>query len=221
MRRALVALIRTYRRWLSGRGPLARVRCSFAGDESCSAFGLRAATTAPSAWHAVGQIRRRLARCRNVSVYALPVDARSRVLGWGADHDRALDELCAELARDRELPAAQARVLAARALVARWRSDAAELRDVDERRRALPALQVELRGEPPRPRLRVARLAMLGVLVAALAATAPIAAGAVGTVVALTTWRSGRARRALRRRLRAQRQAASLRGALPVLGAAR
>ena len=218
MRRALVVAIRGYRRWLSGRGPLARVRCTFHHSESCSAFGLRAATTAPTAWEAAGRIRRRLRRCRDASVYVLPGDDGRLVLGWGADHDRALDELGAELVRDDELPAASAHILAARELVARWRSDPAELAALQQRRRDLPIASVTLRMPPPRRRRhRFARMALVLALMVALALIAPRVALVGAGLVAILGWRSRRAPCALRRRLRAQRQAASLRGVLPIL----
>ena len=219
MRRALAAAIRGYRRWLSGRGPLARVRCSFHASESCSAFGLRAATTAPSTWQAVARIRRRLRRCRDVSVYALPGEHGRHVLGWGADHDRDLDELCAELARDGESPAAQALVLAARGLVARWRSDPLELAALRPLRHDLPPSAVSLRAPPPPRRVRIAPLAVILALIVAVAFVAPCAAVAALLLTTGLARRSRRARLSLRRRLRAQRDAASLRGALPILDA--
>lgn len=219
MRRALAAAIRGYRRWLSGRGPLARVRCSFHASESCSAFGLRAATTAGSTWQAVGRIRRRLRRCRDASVYALPGEHGRHVLGWGADHDRDLDELCAELARDGESPAARALILAARELVARWRSDPLELAALRPLRHDLPPAAVALRAPPPPRRVRVAPLAVILTLLLALALVAPWVAVAALLLITGLAWRSRRARLSLRRRLRAQRDAASLRGALPILDA--
>lgn len=219
MQRALAAAIRGYRRWLSGRGPLARVRCSFHASESCSAFGLRAATSAPSTWQAVGRIRRRLRRCRDVSLYALPGEHGRHVLGWGADHDRDLDELRAELARDDESPAARALILTARELVARWRSDPRELAALHPHRHGLPPSAVALRAPPPPRRVRVAPLAVILALLVALALVAPWAAVAALVLTAGLAWRSRRARLSLRRRLRAQRDAASLRGALPILDA--
>ncbi|MCW5807069.1 MAG: membrane protein insertion efficiency factor YidD, partial [Deltaproteobacteria bacterium] len=87
MRRALAAAIRAYRRWLSGRGPLRGVSCTFARCESCSAYGLRVAREAPTAAHAIRLIRRRLRRCRDASVYALAAPGGGAALAWGADHE--------------------------------------------------------------------------------------------------------------------------------------
>ena len=66
----LVALIRCYRRCLSGRGPFRRTRCSFAACESCSAFGLRIATEAAASFpQAVLLIWARLRRCDRAYLY--------------------------------------------------------------------------------------------------------------------------------------------------------
>lgn len=68
--RALLRLgIRGYRRFLSGRGPLARVTCSFARSESCSAYGLRVTTESQGTMEALRLIRQRLARCGRASLY--------------------------------------------------------------------------------------------------------------------------------------------------------
>src|SRR6185436_4096391 len=63
--RLLTWMILAYRRFVSGGGPLRGVRCSFAPDESCSAYGLRAARESRTAREALGKIGRRLRRCRD------------------------------------------------------------------------------------------------------------------------------------------------------------
>lgn len=69
MRALLILGIRGYRRFLSGRGPLTRVTCSFARSESCSAYGLRVATESQAAMEALHLIRQRLSRCGSASLY--------------------------------------------------------------------------------------------------------------------------------------------------------
>ncbi|MEZ4401508.1 MAG: membrane protein insertion efficiency factor YidD [Kofleriaceae bacterium] len=221
MRALVVLAIRGYRRWLSGRGPLARVRCTFASGASCSAYGLRAARTAPTVGAALGQIRRRLRRCRDASVYAVDSGGR-HALGWGALHDVPLAEVEASLGADGEDAADRATVLAARALVARWRGDALALVEVTAARRGLPAARPQVRRVPTWrdvARGLVPSTAALASVVAVLAHLAPVvaplaAAAAVGLVLA-------RLRVAYRQRARLRRQARAdqLRGALPVLHA--
>lgn len=70
-RGVLIAAIHFYRRWLSGRGPLRGVVCTFHSLESCSAFGLRAAHEAPTARVAAAWIVRRLVRCQTLSIFQL------------------------------------------------------------------------------------------------------------------------------------------------------
>lgn len=111
--RILTWLIVTYRRWLSGRGPLRNVRCSFALEESCSAFGLRSARTATSWRQAIGRVARRLRRCREA---CLVRDGRS--LRWATIHDRAPSELIAEMRADGEQANAISRMLVTRRAVA-------------------------------------------------------------------------------------------------------
>jgi putative component of membrane protein insertase Oxa1/YidC/SpoIIIJ protein YidD len=86
LRGLLREVIRFYRRRLSGRGPFARVRCTFSGLESCSAFAERVVAETPSTLLAVRRIRRRLARCRDLSLYCLPGGR----LGWGSGYDAML-----------------------------------------------------------------------------------------------------------------------------------
>lgn len=123
--RLLAWWIAFYRRWLSGRGPLRNVRCSFAdeGGESCSAYGLRITHEAHSGWQALGAIRRRLARCCDA---CLVTDGR--VLSWSRLHDHDPEVIAAQMRADGERPPAIARMLAARHAVARWRRDPAAAR---------------------------------------------------------------------------------------------
>jgi putative component of membrane protein insertase Oxa1/YidC/SpoIIIJ protein YidD len=97
LRCVLLAVIRFYRRHLSGRGPLRRVRCTFAGLESCSAYGERIVQETPSAWMAMRRILRRLRRCRHLSLYHL----KDGKFGWGCDYDVALGGVCVEEAARR------------------------------------------------------------------------------------------------------------------------
>jgi putative component of membrane protein insertase Oxa1/YidC/SpoIIIJ protein YidD len=113
--RLRVAAILWYRRWLAGRGPLARVRCTFAHTESCSAFGLRVALReARSLVEALKLILRRLRRCGAASLYELP-DAVS----WGEIYDDCDPaELDARLAEDREIASTRALLHRSAGLVA-------------------------------------------------------------------------------------------------------
>ena len=209
-RRALLAAIDGYRRWLSGRGPLRRVRCTFHHGETCSAYGRRIAAEAEGLGPALGRIRRRLHRCADAALYALPED----VLGWGPAYDRPLASWQGELERDRELPATRAALMGARTAVARWRGDRRELH-------ALATL-----APAAGPRLIVRRTdTTAGVRVAALARPLAIAAVVVIlaalvlplaitlAVAAVAAWpiagRAGRLR-GRRRRLRWQATAAAI-----------
>ena len=118
--RVIAWLIVCYRRWLSGRGPLRDVRCSFAPEESCSAYGLRVTRDATSARQALGRIVRRLRRCRDA---CLLTDGAA--LSWAPVHDDSPAAIAAALRRDGEQPAALARMLAVRRAVALWRADRA------------------------------------------------------------------------------------------------
>ena len=166
--RALGLAIRGYRRWLSGRGPLRRVRCTFHDGESCSTFGLRTASEAPGAWIALGRIRRRVRRCGETSVFSLRAPDGGPALGWGRDHDRPLEDVAAELLADGEGAAARAQILAARELIARWRADVVDVLAVRQLRRGLPHPQLTLRRPPSR-----------GLLVRALATRAAVIAGVI------------------------------------------
>ena len=108
----LLAVVGFYRRKLSKRGPFAKVRCTFEGLESCSAYGERVAAES-SPLVAVLRIYRRLRRCHHLSLYRLDGGR----LGWGRDYDatltsdeavRRLDEA---LGRDGEGEAVRAAVM--------------------------------------------------------------------------------------------------------------
>lgn len=118
----LVGLILFYRRFLSGRGPF-RAACSFAGHESCSAYGLRVARTSGSVRVAIARIARRLGRCRDAYLVG-----DGRVLSWAHVHDRPPQAIVAEMRADAETPPAISRMLGTRRAVAWWRGDIASLR---------------------------------------------------------------------------------------------
>jgi WD40 repeat protein/putative component of membrane protein insertase Oxa1/YidC/SpoIIIJ protein YidD len=105
LRPALLAVVRLYRRRLSGRGPFARLRCTFEGLESCSAFAERTLrnTAAPAA---LGRIARRLGRCRHLSLYRLPGGG----LAGGRGYDGAGPRLDAALEADGETDEVRAAV---------------------------------------------------------------------------------------------------------------
>ncbi len=192
--RPLVELaIRGYRRWISGRGPLRRVRCSFAPDESCSAYGLRITREAPTTAIAIGRIRRRLRRCREACLVA-----DGRALSWSGCHDASPTELERRLVEDGERPAAVAIMLAARAGVAAWRSDRDTLRMIRSLAGGLPRPRVVSRGAMiGRARRRVTGLSLLAVAALVAVVAHPIAGGIalVGALVAaVSTTRAALAR---------------------------
>jgi hypothetical protein len=115
--RVIAWLILAYRRWLSGRGPLRRVRCSFPED-SCSTFGLRATTEAPTARIALARIARRLRRCRDACLLG-----DGRAISWTALHDRSPADIANEMRADGERDIAIDRMLATRRAVAAWRGE--------------------------------------------------------------------------------------------------
>ncbi|NVB84305.1 MAG: membrane protein insertion efficiency factor YidD [Kofleriaceae bacterium] len=118
----LVGLILFYRRFLSGRGPF-RAACSFAGHESCSAYGLRVARTSGSLRVAIARIARRLGRCRDAYLVG-----DGRVLSWAHVHDRPPQAIVDEMRADAETAPAIGRMLGARRAVAWWRGDLASVR---------------------------------------------------------------------------------------------
>lgn len=125
--RILTALILFYRRWLSGRGPLRDVRCSFAPHESCSAFGLRATSEAPGARAALGRIVRRIRRCRDACLIS-----DGHALSWSPLHDLSPHEILDVLRADGEGAPAIERMLRVRRAVAVWRADAVAIHACDE-----------------------------------------------------------------------------------------
>lgn len=151
MRHLLIALLLLYRRFLSGRGPLRHVTCTFHRTETCSAFALRTAR-ASSFLTALFRIRRRLRRCSATSIYALSPTQ----LGWGRDHDRPLPSLLTELHADAETPASISTILATRTLVSRYRHDLPDLLALTPARRLLPPAQIMLRrGQVHRSQRRI------------------------------------------------------------------
>lgn len=134
-RGVLLGAIRAYRRWLSGRGPLRRVVCTFCASESCSAYGLRVVGEVGGLSEALRLIRGRLRRCREASAYRF-----ADGWGWGECYDAADGAaLEGELEAARELPQTAANVLLTAALVARHRGDEELVADCAARARRLGA----------------------------------------------------------------------------------
>lgn len=125
--RVLAWLIVFYRRWLSGRGPLREILCSFAPHESCSAFGLRATSEATGARDALRRIGRRIRRCRDACLVS-----DGHALSWTALHDRTPREIRDELHADGEGAPAIEHLLRVRRAVAVWRADPVSIRACDE-----------------------------------------------------------------------------------------
>ena len=124
-RALLLGGIDGYRRWLSGRGPFARVRCTFEATESCSAYGRRIAselTQSGDTVRALGLIRARLGRCGAAAVFR--VDGNLGDLGdlaglvWGPVYDESPEAIDTALAQARELPQTRLAILRARAAIA-------------------------------------------------------------------------------------------------------
>jgi putative component of membrane protein insertase Oxa1/YidC/SpoIIIJ protein YidD len=114
--RALLGLIRGYRRHLSGRGPLRRVTCTFSATESCSAHGQRvAAEVARSLPGALRLIRARLRRCREASLYRAGPG-----LAWGELYDDLSPAFADQVAALPERPATRRLLLLSAAQVARY-----------------------------------------------------------------------------------------------------
>jgi putative component of membrane protein insertase Oxa1/YidC/SpoIIIJ protein YidD len=212
-RRSASLAIRGYRRWISGRGPLRRVACTFSSTESCSAYGLRAvdelATSLP---HAMSLIRARLHTCRCVSIYRFG----ERGLGWERDHELEPRELALLLEERGERPDTVAQVLAMRELVARWRGDRPALVEAIQTRAERPTARHPIPLRPgdatiARHRRTAARGAVLAMLAIVAAVLAAIFAGwvAVAALVPLVAAMMVVARaRASARRLIRQRVAA-------------
>ena len=159
--RVLAWLIVAYRRWLSGRGPLRAVRCSFAGGESCSAYGLRATAEAATVREALGRIARRLGRCRDACLLG-----DGKTLSWAALHDRPAGRIADEMRRDGERAPAIARMLGTRRLVAIWRGERAAARELA--RIAAPAgpLVCSHAAAQARSRRRIAGFVLLAAVAA-------------------------------------------------------
>ena len=218
-RRALAVAIAGYSRWLSGRGPLRRVRCTFHHGESCSAYGRRIAAEAGGLWPALAAIRRRLHRCADASLYLLPDDA----LGWGPAYDRPLAPWLAELDRDRELPTTRDALLRARAAVARWRGDRRELTALA----ALPAPASGPRlivrraplghaGHALRPLVRPTLIALALIALTAMVAPFAVTVALAAALAVALAGRAGRLRgRARRWRWQATAAAISRAGPTP------
>ena len=191
-----VLAIRAYRRWLSGRGPLRGVCCTFASTESCSAYGLRAAQSARSLPEAVRRVRARVRACRGSSIYRF---AQGR--GWERDHEHAPAALAQQLVARGERPDTVAQVIAARMTIARWRGE----RDVYRPVRAPHPIPVRAGDAAIRAHHRTQRRAAAlvaiacALLVVSLLAVIPAALGALAIVNA----------RASARRLERQRVAAT------------
>ncbi len=130
--RALESGILSYRRRLSGRGPLRSVVCTFGRCESCSSYGLRMVREhARSLPHALWLIVHRIGRCRTSSVYR-----RGRTLLWGQDYDR-LDRVDVEAARVHEQPETRCALLRAAIVLACYRGERTRVPQLIARLRAL------------------------------------------------------------------------------------
>ncbi|MBA3453688.1 MAG: membrane protein insertion efficiency factor YidD [Deltaproteobacteria bacterium] len=163
--RLIAWLIAFYRHWLSGRGPLRDVRCSFAPHESCSAFGMRMTHDAPSARAAIGRIARRIRRCRDA---CLITDGHA--LSWSELHDRTPAEIVEQMRMDGEGAPAIEQMLHVRRDVAVWRADVDSLHACDEMlasaRATGPTTAPRLCAEPAIRSRTHRRLAVLGVIAA-------------------------------------------------------
>ena len=164
--RVLAWLIVVYRRYLSGRGPLSRTRCSFASEESCSAFGLRVAQTASSLRGALSRIGRRLRRCREACLVTDGVRLR-----WAAVHDQPPAQLVAMMRADGEGDGALARMLQTRRAVAFCKGDRVAFRACAAALPGKARVVVE-----PSPARRIRRR----LIVFAFLALAPASAGFAG-----------------------------------------
>ena len=193
--RVLAWLIAMYRRWLSGRGPLRAVRCSFAHAESCSAYGLRATAEAATAREAIGRILRRLGRCRDACLLG-----DGRTLSWAALHDRSIDDIAAELRRDGEREPAIARMLSTRRAVAIWRGEHEVARALAGIAPPAPMVVCSHPATQARSRRRLAALVALAAVAAFAILSRPWLGGialGVATLAAASaarTWASREAR---------------------------
>ena len=173
---AVLALgIALYRRWLSGRGPLRRVACTFEHTETCSAHGLRVALGSRSLPRALASIRGRLERCRTASLYR--IDGHVISGRFYDEHETAsgLDEALAAAGESTETRAALVRAWAAT-------RRARGLRATD----ALRVLETLGPGDALWPRIRT-RSALVGNVRKALAAAA-VGVAMLATMGALVAW---------------------------------
>jgi putative component of membrane protein insertase Oxa1/YidC/SpoIIIJ protein YidD len=107
VRKLLAVAIRFYRERLSGRGPFQRVSCTFDRCESCSAYGERMVQEAATCREALARIRRRLQRCRSLSLFRFPDGKLGHASGYDgmlthASPTRFLQSLDDKLAHDDE-----------------------------------------------------------------------------------------------------------------------
>ena len=189
IRLVLLAIIAFYRRWISGQGPLRRVRCSFAAHESCSAYGLRIATSAASGRVAIARIFRRLRRCGDACLRS-----DGRVLSWTPLHDEDPAAIAAAMRADDELAASIDVMLRTRRAVAVWRDDAAAIRACDAIATAappFPAAAIVVALAPlrrPRHPAIVKFGAMMRRAVERLRRRAGLALLALGTLAIVPSW---------------------------------
>lgn len=170
IQRLLIALILLYRRFLSGRLP--NVRCSFAADETCSAFGLRIARAARSGREAIARIARRIRRCGDACLLS-----DGTRLGWSELHDESPAEIVRAMRADGEGDAAISRMVQTRLVVARWCGDRAGF---EACRAALRSIErprvISLAAVEERARRRIAWSTAIAILAAVFAPLAPLVA---------------------------------------------
>lgn len=135
-RRLLIFGIELYRRYLSGKGPLKKVACTFHKTESCSAYGLRIAKESQSLPAALQKIRGRLSRCGAASLFR----GEGQTLVWGElydEEDPALFEK--ELVAQSESKESIRAGLLHAARVAKFQGDVSRCKDLLQRAKAYPA----------------------------------------------------------------------------------
>jgi putative component of membrane protein insertase Oxa1/YidC/SpoIIIJ protein YidD len=132
--RALIFLIQLYRRRFSGKGLLKGVACTFCQCESCSAYGLRVAQTGDRLLDVVSQIRARLRRCGEASLFR----AQDALL-WGELYEQDPKQLEEMLLAAKESPATMHAALLHAARVAKFQRDHARSRMLAQRAAQYPA----------------------------------------------------------------------------------
>ena len=182
----LRTLIRFYRRRLSGRGPLARVSCSFTHTESCSSYGLRVSEDRPApvaVWHILGRLR----RCRSHALFR----TSSGPL-WGPAYDAEPLQHDKRLEAAHEQETTRAAVLRGFGAIAREcgqpghaRTAALAARALDPSGAAQPLLR---NGNTLLSGLSARLLSRLATRVALLAVVALLAANGLAMVVAGPLW---------------------------------